>query len=160
MTQENAMRLVSIAKDLKRGGGYWSLFPTPHLAGWLLSGAKCVYCGVDLLEKPHTIDGTATVDHLLPRQTYPELSQTLLNLVPCCAGCNNVKRGWDPNNDPKLYNLDDLTPFTMQMREEFTQRAKSHISELRMTRAANFERDRTRWAAAWKQWTSGVSTQL
>lgn len=44
---------------------------------------RCPYCG----------NGRATtLDHYLPRTTFPEFSIFPLNLVPCCASCNEKKR--------------------------------------------------------------------
>lgn len=47
---------------------------------------KCPYCGITL-PKTH--------DHYLPEARYPELAVHVLNLIPCCGSCNQVKSaGW------------------------------------------------------------------
>ncbi|WP_160153769.1 HNH endonuclease [Microbulbifer sp. ALW1] len=43
---------------------------------------RCPYCGVTLPK---------TYDHYLPESKFPELSVHVLNLVPCCADCNQTK---------------------------------------------------------------------
>lgn len=44
--------------------------------------AICPYCGIG---EPNTID------HYLPKEKFPEFSVLEINLVPCCATCNNEK---------------------------------------------------------------------
>ena len=43
---------------------------------------KCCLCG---------LGESSTLDHYLPKQTYPEFSIFSLNLVPCCPCCNSYK---------------------------------------------------------------------
>jgi 5-methylcytosine-specific restriction endonuclease McrA len=64
----------------------------------------CEYCGKkDLLlyhwkyDKVKNNDDMATVDHFLPRATYPELAKDYDNLKVCCHKCNQEKKDdiWD-----------------------------------------------------------------
>lgn len=60
--------------------------PMTALRGSLLkriSVARCPFCG---------ISESSTVDHYLPKETYPEFSVFPKNLVPSCAVCNTRKR--------------------------------------------------------------------
>ena len=43
---------------------------------------KCVFCSVTAVD---------SLDHLLPREVYPEFSVLALNLVPACSRCNRIK---------------------------------------------------------------------
>ena len=43
---------------------------------------KCCLC---------SLGESSTLDHYLPKHTYPEFSIFSLNLVPCCARCNSYK---------------------------------------------------------------------
>ena len=47
-----------------------------------VSSARCPFC---------SINDTSTLDHYLPKETYPEFSIFSKNLVPCCAHCNTNK---------------------------------------------------------------------
>ena len=64
----------------------------------------CEYCGKkDLVlyhwkyDKVKNNDDMATVDHFLPRATYPELAKDYDNLKVCCHKCNQEKKDdiWD-----------------------------------------------------------------
>lgn len=44
--------------------------------------ARCQYC---------IINTGSTMDHYLPKETYPEFAVYALNLVPCCSECNSFK---------------------------------------------------------------------
>lgn len=58
-----------------------------------------------------TIDSANTLDHLLPKSTFPEFSVNPINLFPCCSTCNSYKLDDIENQDGKnflnLY-LDEL----------------------------------------------------
>jgi len=45
--------------------------------------SKCPYCGTTL---------PGTLDHYLPRNSFPEYSVHMLNLIPCCSVCNSMKK--------------------------------------------------------------------
>src|SRR5437899_1751313 len=114
------------------------------------------------LERAHTIDGSASTDHLLPKTTYLKLDREPLNAVAACAGCNNIKGHRDPNTEggPTLYNADEGTPFTNEMREEFISRAKRHIYAERRRRAETFGEDHKRWLEAVDQWRHTCQLRL
>jgi len=59
--------------DTRRGSGHIEAIRT-------LPGATCPMCGSQ---------GRGTVDHFLPRDSYPEFSIHSLNLVPACGHCNS-----------------------------------------------------------------------
>jgi hypothetical protein len=48
-----------------------------------IEGANCPFCGMG---------ETSTLDHYLPKETYPQFSIFSRNLVPACASCNTLKR--------------------------------------------------------------------
>ncbi len=52
-------------------------------------GRKCLCCGVGLSGPP------LHVDHIHPRQAYPQLALTLDNLQVLCEECNHGKGNWD-----------------------------------------------------------------
>jgi hypothetical protein len=45
--------------------------------------ARCAFCG---------ISESSTIDHYLPKESYPEFSIYPNNLIPCCPWCNTKKR--------------------------------------------------------------------
>lgn len=47
-----------------------------------VAAARCPFCG---------IGESSTLDHYLPKETYPSFSVFSQNLVPCCGRCNNKK---------------------------------------------------------------------
>ncbi|WP_425569038.1 HNH endonuclease, partial [Pseudonocardia xishanensis] len=58
--------------------------PFAHIRNELMAanGARCPLCA----------NGTvATLDHYLPRASFPEFSILATNLVPCCERCNRIK---------------------------------------------------------------------
>ena len=59
---------------------------------------KCPYC---TLSEPNTIE------HILPRDTYPEYAVHLYNLIPCCSKCNSHKGSavCDSNGLPHTINF-------------------------------------------------------
>jgi 5-methylcytosine-specific restriction endonuclease McrA len=38
-----------------------------------------------------TIDSVGTMDHILPKTSYPEYAVNAYNLFPCCSKCNQYK---------------------------------------------------------------------
>jgi hypothetical protein len=67
---------------------YESKFRDERLSGKLfdelilLAAGDCPYCGLDT---------PRTLDHCLPKSSYPHLSVSPLNLVPSCTDCNILK---------------------------------------------------------------------
>ncbi len=52
----------------------------------IAKNGKCPYCSIG-----YVFPGNATLDHFLPKSKFPELSVSLINLVPCCMDCNKHK---------------------------------------------------------------------
>ncbi|MCU7280162.1 hypothetical protein OC926_09950 [Pseudomonas peradeniyensis] len=62
-------------------------------------------CQVCLLGKVESLD------HFLPKESYPSLSISPYNLVPCCLGCNGVKSTFKPSSPKRQaihYKFDDI----------------------------------------------------
>lgn len=108
--------------------------PMTTLRGDLLkriSVARCPFCG---------ISESATLDHYLPKERYPEFSIFPKNLVPSCAVCNtrkrdhildagtNVRMFLHPYYDP----IPDMEFLTVHVRME----ADALILSYRLTRPA------------------------
>jgi len=58
-----------------------------------------------------TINNSNTLDHLIPKSEFSELSDHPINLMPCCSECNSKKSSnWRIGNTRKYLNLylDDL----------------------------------------------------
>ncbi|MGQ0550112.1 MAG: HNH endonuclease [Armatimonadota bacterium] len=54
-------------------------------------GRRCRDCGATI-----SVDGDVTVDHILPRSTYPHASLSKENLRVLCRSCNSRKRDREP----------------------------------------------------------------
>ena len=55
----------------------------------------CQYC---------TINAVNTLDHFIPKQSFPEFSVNPLNLFPCCSECNSKKSNlWLDSNHHHLF---------------------------------------------------------
>lgn len=59
---------------------------------------RCPICGVGTV---------TTLDHYLPKTTYPGLALTPLNLVPCCSDCNKKKR----DEDVSIHGNETIHPY-------------------------------------------------
>lgn len=57
---------------------------------WDKTGGKCFYCGCELPEKGWQKDHFHPVIRIGEKMAYPELD-TMENMVPSCAPCNNFK---------------------------------------------------------------------
>lgn len=58
-----------------------------------------------------TINNVNTFDHFIPKNTFAELSDHPINLIPCCSECNSKKStNWKEGNSRKYINfyIDDL----------------------------------------------------
>ena len=62
---------------------------------WNKSNGKCWYCGCDLPLKGWQADHYYPVIRVDGKMLYPELD-TIKNLVPSCAPCNNFKHSFSP----------------------------------------------------------------
>ena len=57
----------------------------------------CQYC---------TLNSVNTLDHFIPKQSFPEFSINPLNLFPCCSECNSKKSNlWLDDNRLLFLNL-------------------------------------------------------
>ncbi|WP_394670882.1 HNH endonuclease [uncultured Acinetobacter sp.] len=59
---------------------------------------KCPYCGVGY---------ASTLDHYLPKNKFPQLSVTPLNLIPSCKDCNTGKK----TSFPTTFRAQSLHPY-------------------------------------------------
>ncbi len=64
-----------------------------------------------------TIDSVSTLDHIIPKEDFPEYAVNPLNLFPCCSSCNSKKSNiW--RNDEELLFLNlyiDILPETQYL---------------------------------------------
>ncbi len=89
--------LQEITTALRKKSPYFREGWNPNaLQAFIRDGGCCAYCGKLLLDMWDAAK-TATIDHLLPRCSYPELGWKVDNLVPACAECNHIKRNYDPS---------------------------------------------------------------
>lgn len=142
------------AENLQKKGGYWGLFPTADLIGWLLHEGKCVYCDTPLVDTYHMTNGLGGTDHLLPKIKYPELRDDPLNLVPACAGCNGIKRNWDANEQfsPPLYQQEIGGGIkNKDIHDQLVLKAREEVDKKRRKRQQTFPTDQANWANAIRQ---------
>lgn len=85
MTRDNRI------KQLQAEIGYW--WP-PAIATVEYEG-NCGYCEEDLLAT-RTGYSSMYVDHLLPKEQFPEWSASDLNYVLACSSCNSMKGAYSP----------------------------------------------------------------
>ena len=74
--------LQELAMALRKGSRYFKGWNINVLQAFIRDRGCCVYCGRPLLEK-FGVAGTG--DHLLPKCDYPDLAESVDNLVPACA---------------------------------------------------------------------------
>lgn len=96
-----------VPKNTKKAGKFKQmLFNTKFLQFMIKEYGElhCEYCGKKNLrlyhwkyDKVKNYNDMATVDHFLPRATYPELAKDYDNLKVCCHKCNQKKKDdiWD-----------------------------------------------------------------
>lgn len=133
---EDKDKLMRIAKALaKKDPTYWgNQFALPFLMAWLSAresdySVKCAYCGLPLLSPESNSLAHGTIDHLLPKKTYPQLAAAQSNAVPCCHRCNALKGRWDPNKEDPVYSNEDGGELNPHQREELKKRALNHVKE-------------------------------
>jgi len=146
LEKRDLKRLRARAERLRQAGTYWrDCLRIEHVMGWLYDGdGKCGYCGVELVESGHTLSGTATTDHLLPKGRYPHLDADPLNALPACATCIHLKGQFDPNKfgTPLLNDGDNLNP---SVRAELIARTKAHLEDKLTKRRVAFQSDLVAW---------------
>lgn len=49
-----------------------------------------------------TIDKESSLDHIIPKEEFPEYSVNPINLIPCCSTCNSKKNKYWKKSDGKL----------------------------------------------------------
>lgn len=92
-------QLLGIAMSLKKRTPYFkSGWNINVLQAFIRDGDRCVYCGRELLNQFCVACG----DHLLPRRLYPQLVDSVDNLVPACTHCNRIKQEYDPSDGKGL----------------------------------------------------------
>ena len=96
-----------VPKSTKKGDKFKQmLFNTKFLQHMIKTHGElhCEYCGQESLKLYHwkydkvkSFHDMATVDHFLPKATYPELAKDYDNLKVCCHKCNQKKKDdiWD-----------------------------------------------------------------
>ena len=67
-----------------KSGAFANFRPLVKKLWWEVYGG-CVYCGAALKVKE------ITIDHILPRQEYPEYKFDFMNCVPACQWCNTIR---------------------------------------------------------------------
>jgi 5-methylcytosine-specific restriction endonuclease McrA len=58
---------------------------------WFKTGGRCWYCGVHMDPFTGCIPESATIDHFVPYKDDAADRNSLINLVPCCFQCNQLK---------------------------------------------------------------------
>jgi len=84
------------------------------------AGGRCEYCGRDLLRDRYGY-ATMRVDHILPKETYPQFKDREENWVLSCDCCNVTKARFDPAYGDEA--LADLS-----RRDELIAEARDHIA--------------------------------
>ena len=98
-------------------------------------GARCRYCGRDILESYDTFCASE-LDHLKPKRNGGA-DDDALNRVTACGVCNNLKGCFDPSPDG---------PVTSDTFEECIARAKAYIGTKRDgSRDNSYYRDYKYW---------------
>jgi hypothetical protein len=124
-------KLEAIARDLRKTARYFREgWNNNALQAFIRDGGCCAYCGKLLLDT-YGVSKTATVDHLLPRCTYPERGWNVDNLVPACATCNCIKLDYDPSD--KGGRELEITP---EVRLNLVHKAKAEIDRISKARVS------------------------
>lgn len=97
---------------------------------------SCHYCNIDFInsfEEDNKNYDHSTFDHVIPKKTYPFLSLSIFNLVPCCYSCNSkFKKETEfkmDDNLPKI--IPSATEFQLNEIIEFQLKFKSSTKEIR-----------------------------
>lgn len=78
----------------------------------------CVYCNsqftITIEKATKTYQSRFQFDHILSQDSYPYLSISILNLIPCCSTCNNNKSSKQISFKPYITN-DTLSEFKFKL---------------------------------------------
>lgn len=129
--------LYRIAIALRENPYFSSGWNINFLQAFIRDGGHCVYCGRDVMNEFCVACG----DHLLPKQIYPALAQSVDNLVPACTHCNRMKSTYDPSNGQGAITITD------QIRRTFIEKSKQEI----LRRKSEYDRDFQTGEEAFKQ---------
>lgn len=91
----------------------------------------CPYCGMNYFstvsksESGRTVS-VATLDHYIPKESYPMLALNIYNLIPCCKNCNSTFKGTSTAKiiNPYFYSLENNLKFKVSI-----QNLKNFISD-------------------------------
>lgn len=80
----------------------------------------CPYCGMNYFstvsksENGRTVS-VATLDHYIPKESYPMLALNIYNLIPCCKNCNSTFKGTSTAKiiNPYFYSIENNLKFKM-----------------------------------------------
>lgn len=123
--------LLRIAVALTKSSPYFSSgWNITFLQAFIRDGGRCVYCGRDVMNEFCTASG----DHVLPKQIYPDLSKDVDNLVPACGHCNRMKSVYDPSEGRGME-----TVLTAELRQRFIEKSKEEIKRRKAAYTADFE---------------------
>jgi hypothetical protein len=100
-------------------------FSPRQARAYVESEGRCGFCGCDLIDTPERY-AMGTIDHLLPRSSYPDFEDHTDNHVLACLRCNGLKSGFcglRHGEDP----LDMIT----KRKRALVERAREHLDALR-----------------------------
>jgi len=137
--------LLELASRLKIE--YWfNETPTFAIMSWLRHRGLCVYCDRSLVATVEALR-TSNCDHLLPFCRYPMLDSDTLNRVPACRYCNQLKRSWDPNYEPRVWDP-SMTPLSVEAQRELINRTREYLHRRRDEDNEKFTAMLPKWDAA------------
>jgi len=101
----------------------------------------CTYCCQDGFSSPAGF-WSSHIDHLLPKNKYPELKLEPLNCVYCCLRCNIWKGSMDPLEHWKQSGEDVSDPlkFLRERRQEIIGFVKLWLKEKRSRDAEEYQK--------------------
>ncbi len=89
----------------------------------------CPYCNRTFIDSVHN-RRTYQLDHFFNKYEYPIFAASFYNLVPCCYGCNYIKRketfSYSPYN-PDFIHANELTDFDIDISNMDYIRNKDHF---------------------------------
>lgn len=106
----------------------------------------CRYCDESLVDSKVGYS-SITLDHLLPKSRYSNLTEHPQNHVLSCASCNLLKRDWDP-----IHAGEDPEFMLLEKREELVERVKKEL-------CVKINKRRTEWIEVSEYIASIVANQ-